>query len=101
MIEQTYQRFVKLTGDATAAALLTLAAAISSNKPEAAPEQLSVTQAAKRLGLPRRTVNDLCNSGKLQHHRHGKGRGTIRIAPADLDAYLADAQVEPMKLKYF
>lgn len=48
------------------------------------PDTLTVYQAAERLGVSERTVYDLVRSGRLRSTRIGNGRGTIRIAPADL-----------------
>lgn len=48
------------------------------------PETLTVSEAAERLKVSVRTVYDLVRSGRLHAQRLGSGRGTIRIAPADL-----------------
>ncbi len=57
---------------------------------------LSVRDVAQRLGVSEELVRDWCNSGELSHHRLGrKGkRGRIKIALADLDAYLASTRQE-------
>jgi excisionase family DNA binding protein len=47
---------------------------------------LTVRAAAGRLGVSTATVYALCTSGQLAHARVGN---SIRIAPADLDAFLA------------
>ena len=62
------------------------------------PESLTVKQAADRLGVSARTVYDLVECGRLKCQRIGKGRGTIRIRPADLDAYSSENN-EP-RLRY-
>jgi excisionase family DNA binding protein len=47
-------------------------------------DTLTVKEAAQRLKVSERTVYDLVRSGRLHAQRVGKGRGAIRIAPADL-----------------
>ena len=47
-------------------------------------DTLTVKDAASRLNVSQRTVYDLVRSGRLRSTRIGNGRGTIRIAPADL-----------------
>ena len=47
---------------------------------------LTVRDAAARLGVCTRTVYELCEHGKLPHVRIGNA---IRIAPAELDAFVA------------
>jgi len=54
---------------------------------------LTIGQAAERLNISRRTVYDLCRSGKLPHYRIGIGRGTIRIAADDIAAFLEACRV--------
>jgi excisionase family DNA binding protein len=51
---------------------------------------LTVKQIASRLGVSDGRVYSWCNSGVLPHVRlGGKGRrGTIRVAEADLEAFL-------------
>lgn len=38
------------------------------------------------------TIYALVAAGKIRSRRYGIGRGTIRIAQSELDAYLADAE---------
>jgi len=52
------------------------------------PTLLTVEQAAAHLQVSRSIVYSLIECGKLACHRIGLKRGTIRIAVADLDAYL-------------
>lgn len=47
-------------------------------------EFLTVKEAADRLKCSVRTVYEMVRSGRLRAQRTGKGRGAIRIAPADL-----------------
>jgi excisionase family DNA binding protein len=85
MTEQTYQRFLRITSDPTAAALLTLADALQ--RPSTAPEgPLTVKEAAQALNVSPRTVYDLVNENRLRHHRVGTGKGAIRIMRADVEA---------------
>lgn len=78
-----FQRFRQHTADDVSAALLTLAAALTGDKSED-DKPLTVRQAAERLAVSPDTIYDLCAAGKLRHQRIGRGRGTIRIRPADL-----------------
>ena len=57
---------------------------------------LSVAQVAERLRVSAALVYGWCHAGLLAHMRLGrKGkRGTIRIAEADLDAFLASRRGE-------
>ena len=45
---------------------------------------LTVREAAQHLSASPRTVYDMVRSGRLKAQHVGKGRGNIRIAPADL-----------------
>ena len=47
-------------------------------------EYLTVKETAERMKCSERTVYELVRSGRLHAQRLGKGRGAIRIAPADL-----------------
>jgi excisionase family DNA binding protein len=47
-------------------------------------DYLTVQEAADRLKCSVRTVYEMVRSGRLHAQRAGKGRGAIRIAPADL-----------------
>ena len=53
---------------------------------------LSVRQAAERLGLCTATIYGLCADGALAHIRI---LNTIRIAPADLEVFIATRRVRP------
>lgn len=76
--QRIFDQFKAQTGDVSAAAMLTLAAALLP-----ASEPLTVKQAAERRGVSVDAIYDLCNSGQLRHRRIGKA---IRIEAADLDA---------------
>jgi excisionase family DNA binding protein len=68
---------------------------------QAGPEKadwLTVQQAAERLNVSPRTIYDLCEMGRLRCKRVGKGRGTIRIRPVDLEGCLA--KPEPTKYRH-
>lgn len=86
-IDQTtadlYHDFKRLTNDAAAAAMLTLAHAILSKVQPTPSELLSVRQVAQRLCIGVDAVYDLCREGRLRHQRIGR---TIRIRPRDLDS---------------
>ena len=45
--------------------------------------------AAECLEISRSLVYELCRAGDLPHHRVGRGRGLIRLEPADVLAYKA------------
>lgn len=55
---------------------------------------MTVPEAAKLLGIKPSTVYALCAARRLAHARYGLGKGTIRIEPADLDAYIRASRVE-------
>jgi len=74
-------------GDRSAAAALTLAAALRDNRPapsEQNKDALTIAETATRLKVATNTVYGLVEKGELPHHRIGR---TIRILPADIDAY--------------
>jgi excisionase family DNA binding protein len=58
---------------------------------------MTVRQAAARLEVSPALVYQLIASGKLGCHRIGNGRGVIRIAEAHLQAYLVEAESEPVR----
>lgn len=53
-----------------------------------------VSQVAEKLSVSESIVYALIESGRLACHRIGVGRGTIRVSPADLDAYLVSCRVQ-------
>jgi excisionase family DNA binding protein len=85
-----YREYLDRTeGDKAAAASLTLADALQATlelrQPDpATPSALTVAEAAQRLKVATNTVYDMVERGELRHHRIGR---TIRILPADIDAY--------------
>ncbi len=86
-VNALYAEYLEHTGgDKAAAASLSLAAVLMENGGPAKPPDaaLTVTEAAKRLNVATNTVYDLVERGELTHHRIGR---TIRILPADIDAY--------------
>lgn len=83
-----------------AAAVLTLVCVLQARPPEA-DGLLTVSQVADKLGVSERTVRNLADCGKLQPSRIGKGRGTLRFAPADLDAYRRESSGNPLPLRRF
>jgi excisionase family DNA binding protein len=54
---------------------------------------LKVSEAAARLNVTAALVYGLCAAGRIEHVRHGLGRGTIRISEEALDRYLAGTVV--------
>ena len=56
---------------------------------------LRVKAAAERMGISESLVYELCACGSLSHVRIGRpgSRGCIRIADADIDAFLASQKV--------
>ena len=56
---------------------------------------LTVSQVAERLGVSTALVYQLVAQGRLACYRIGLGRGAIRCAESDVDAYLATCRVEP------
>ena len=81
-----------------AAAMLALVETMSSQKPvpkAAAPDELTVAEAAKRLRCSEMTVYRLCREGKLAHRRIGVGRGVIRVRAADLDSFAPTVRTLP------
>jgi len=49
--------------------------------------QLSVREAADRLGVSTALVYALCARKRIRHERHGLGRGTIKITEEALKEY--------------
>lgn len=56
---------------------------------------LTVKDTAARLNVSPRVVYDLVATGQLRCQRVGVGRGTIRIAPEDLETYLKSKRATP------
>lgn len=54
---------------------------------------LTVAEVAKRLAVSPQCVYMLCADGLLPHIRVGRGRGTIRILEADLQAFIEQHRV--------
>jgi excisionase family DNA binding protein len=53
--------------------------------PGATPVNISVKQAAERLGVSQSLIYSLCAARRLRHFRVGVGRGTIRIPEEALE----------------
>ena len=79
MIEDRYNFFLKVTGEATAAAVLTLAESLQA---AALNEMLTVEQAAARLGVHVSTIRRRIKEKALPTQRVGRA---IRIKASDLD----------------
>ncbi|HMO84680.1 MAG TPA: helix-turn-helix domain-containing protein [Lacipirellulaceae bacterium] len=80
-LESTYRRYLAITGDKIAAAIL----AAADTQPEHA---LTPKQAAARLGVSTDLIYAACASGKLPSRKIGRA---VRIEPRDLDHYCEDA----------
>lgn len=88
VVANLYAEYLRHTHDnASAAASLTLADVLLGRKALPEGASLTVTDAAQLLNVSARTVYDLCDSGQLRHQRIGKGRGTIRITPENLESF--------------
>ena len=48
---------------------------------------LTAATVAQQLGISPRAVYDLAKHGMIAHHRLGVGRGAVRFAPEDVEAY--------------
>lgn len=80
-LEAAYRRYLAVTGNEVAAAIL----AAAENQPEHA---LTPKQAAAKLGVSTDFIYDLCAKGKLRSQKIGRA---VRIQPRDLDNYREDA----------
>lgn len=49
---------------------------------------LTIKEVAERLSIGRTTAYELVESGDLKAKRIGKGRGTLRVRPSDLELYI-------------
>lgn len=100
-VSAAFHRFHEQTGgDTASAAMLTLGAILAgrSTEVEAEPPDetpLTVIEAARAMKVSKDAVYDLCDSGKLRHHRIGSGRGTIRIMPKDIDDFRRSSTSTP------
>ena len=60
---------------------------IGQSQPPAGGQFLSVKEVADRFGVSTGTIRGLVDSGKLTASRVGKGRGTLRFDPAELERF--------------
>lgn len=81
-----FEQFKAEVGDAVVAGMLTLAHAQLQTRRK--PENLSVKQAAKEMGVSPAKVYELCDSGQLAHCKIGRA---IRIQPQDLQDFMGEA----------
>lgn len=60
-----------------------------------APEFLTVAEAAERMNVPERFIRRLIYERRIPHTKLGRSRQSpVRIAVADVDAFLAESRVE-------
>ena len=89
-IEDAYSRFLELTGDSIAAAMLVVAeqiAQVSRDRPTS--KALSVGDVAKSLKISPEKVRGLCRSGALQATNLGSAkRPRYVVAPDDLASFM-------------
>ena len=60
---------------------------------------LTVAEVAQHLHVSSQCVYSLISDGRLTVHRIGTGRGTIRVAQGDLDAFLESCRCETINTK--
>jgi len=58
-----------------------------------APELLTTAEAAERMHMSERYVRRLVSERRIAFHRLGRA---VRLAPDDVDAFIAAGRVEPM-----
>jgi excisionase family DNA binding protein len=62
---------------------------LSTDSTHSAPEWLKIDEAAKLVGLGRRTIERYVQSGEIPHGRVGRGpKARIRIEQRELEAWL-------------
>ena len=95
----TYREYLDRTGEASAAAALTLAdalqgtldAKVTDALPPADKALLTVPEVAKRLHLSRRKVYAMCRLGDLSIVKAGRA---VRIPAAEIDRFAAGSRAE-------
>ena len=93
---ELYCEYIERVNDPAAAASLTLADMMQTARDTARDmpsTSFTVSQAAKRLNLSDCTVYELCQQGKLSHHRFGRN---IRFTQKDLDTYIKETAVQSL-----
>ena len=60
-------------------------------------EWLSTKEAARRLGITPRTLYRLIDEGQLPAYKFGR---VIRLQQAEVDAFIADARIQPGELEH-
>lgn len=66
----------------------------SSTTSDSSASLLTVREVAERLHVSTRCVYQLIDEGRLGCHRIGLGRGRLRVAPRELDRFLAGCERE-------
>jgi len=68
----------------------------STNETVTAPrEMLTIDEAAARMNMSPRHIRRLVAERRIAHHRFGR---SVRLAPEDVDAYIAAGRVEPVSV---
>ena len=98
-LERRYDHWLRKTGDASAAAVLTLAAVHATAQPVSKEnckprDVLTPPQVGKLLGVDSATVRSWIRSGQLKASNVGKGgqRPRFRVRQSDVDAFLKSRQ---------
>jgi excisionase family DNA binding protein len=78
-ITELYQEYLGMTLDKSAAASLVLADLLAS---DVGGKSLTVNEAATRLSLCRKSVYDMCESGRIRHFKVGRA---IRISLEEIE----------------
>lgn len=92
-MNDSYTRYLGLTGEPVSAAILTLAEVLGGSS-ATPPVMLTVAQASERLGVSPNLVYQLCSNGRLAHTKFGR---SIRISPEALEGCLKKPAVPHLR----
>lgn len=84
MLTHWFQRYRDVTGDGVSAAVLAAAHVRLESMGSTNPNNYTVKQAARHLGISANKVYELCDSGQLRRQKIGR---SVRIAAADLEDF--------------